>query len=64
MTFYEMYSSEIWSFIGGLFSGGICASLLTFQFVKQNHLYGSGSIVDQSGAKAQGDIVGGDKKTR
>jgi hypothetical protein len=55
--------SEIWSFLGGLISGGIGGSLLTLRYTRQNRVTGRGSIVDQSRSKAAGDIVGGSKRT-
>ncbi len=55
------YSSEIWSFLGGLIGGGIGGSLITLRFTRQNRATGRSSIVDQSGSKAGGDVVGGNK---
>jgi hypothetical protein len=57
------YSSEIWSFLGGLFGGGIGGSFLTLRYTRQNRVSGSGSVVDQSRSKAGGDIIGGSKRT-
>ena len=57
------YSSEIWSFLGGVVGGGISGSLLTLRYTRQNRVNGSGSIVDQSRSKAGGDIIGGSKRT-
>ena len=57
------HSPEIWSFLGGLISGGVGGSLLTFRLTRTNKVSGSGSVADQSGAKAGGDIVGRDKNT-
>jgi hypothetical protein len=50
--------AAILSFLAGLGGG----SLITLYFCR-NRVHGSGSIVDQSDARAGGDIVGGDKKT-
>ena len=63
LEFYHTYLSEIWSFIGGLVSGGIGGSLITVRLNRQNLAQGKGSIVDQSKSTAGGDIVGRDKKT-
>lgn len=59
--FFSQHSSEIWSFIGGLVGGGIGGSLLTLRITRQNRIGSGGSIVDQGGARAGGDIVGRDK---
>lgn len=61
---FGQYSSEIWSFLGGLVGGGIGGSLLTLKMVRQNSVNGSGSVVDQSRTRAGGDIVGGNKSDR
>ena len=58
---FGQYSSEIWSFVGGLVGGGIGGSFLTLRYTRQNRVIGGGSVVDQSGSKAAGDIVGGNK---
>jgi hypothetical protein len=60
---FTRYASEIWSFVAGLISGGVGGSLLTLRFKRQNRASGLGSIVDQSNASAEGDIVGRDKTT-
>ena len=51
------YIGEIVSFIAGLIGG----SLITLQF-KKTSASGNAKVTDQSGAKAGGDIVGGDQK--
>ncbi len=56
LDFVTQHSSQILSFLGGLVSG----SLLTFQLTK-NRATGTGSVVDQSRSRADGDIVGGNK---
>jgi hypothetical protein len=50
--------SEIISFLTGLAGG----SLLTLYF-KNQRVNGRGRVVDQSKARAGGDVVGGDKLT-
>lgn len=59
--FFGDYSSEIWSFLGGLIGGGIGGSFLTFRFDRQNRIGRDGKVVDQSRSQAGGDIVGGNK---
>ena len=54
------YLPEVLSFLAGLIGG----SLLTLKFTNRNIASGGSKITDQSSAKAGGDIVGGDKKTR
>jgi hypothetical protein len=49
--------SEIASFITGLIGG----SFITIRIVNRRNLINSGAIVDQSGVKAGGDVVGGNK---
>jgi len=58
---FGQYSSEIWSFVGGLIGGAVGGSLLTLRITRQNRVSHGGSIVDQSGSRAGGDIVGRDK---
>jgi len=48
--------------IGGLLSGLLGGSLLTLQLTKTMRADRHGNSVDQSGAKARGDIVGRDKR--
>ena len=59
MDLLKAHLPEIASFIAGALGG----SLLTFHYTRQNRVGGRGSIVDQSGAKAGGDVVGGNKTT-
>lgn len=54
----SQHFSEILSFVGGLLGG----SLLTLTITK-NTVRNGGSVVDQSKARAGGDIVGGNKTT-
>jgi hypothetical protein len=50
------YLSEILSFVAGLVGG----SLLTIKYYGKR---AGGKLIDQSGAKAQGDVIGGNKST-
>lgn len=50
------FLSEIVSFV----LGGVLGSFLTIQFKKQR-ASGKGNVVDQSGGRADGDMVGRDK---
>ena len=50
------YATELVSFV----IGGLIGSLLTINFKKQK-ASGHGNVVDQSGSKAAGDVVGRDK---
>ena len=52
------YISEIVSFVLGMLGG----SLLTFTLTRKSVSNG-GTIVDQGGSTAQGDIIGGNKST-
>lgn len=52
---------DFWNFISGLVTGTIGGSLLTFHFVKTVRADRHGTATDQSGARADGDIVGRDK---
>ena len=55
---------NLWSFLSGLVSGGLGGALLTLKYKNSSKkASGSGSIADQSNAKAGGDIVGRDKKS-
>jgi hypothetical protein len=56
------HAAEIGSFIGGLIAGAVGGSLLTLRITSQKRVVGGGSMVDQSGARAGGDVVGRDKK--
>ncbi len=59
--FLSEHLSEILSFLGGLATGGVTGSLLTLQIKREKRVGGRGSMIDQSGALAGGDIVGRDK---
>lgn len=52
------YITEIVSFVLGMVGGSFLTLTLTRKSVSNG-----GSIVDQGGATAQGDIVGGNKST-
>lgn len=58
MEFLSVHASEIISFA----AGGAAGSLLTL-FLKSLRGSGSANVIDQSRAKAGGDIVGRDKKS-
>ncbi len=53
---------DLWNFLGGLVSGLLGGTLLTLHFTKTMRAGGNGNTIDQSGAKARGDIVGRDKR--
>lgn len=57
MEFLDSHLSEILSFLAGLASG----SFLTLKIKKQK--VAQGTAVDQSKARAGGDIVGGNKSS-
>jgi hypothetical protein len=59
--FLSQHFSEILSFIGGLVTGGAGGSLLTLRIKRENRVSGHGTMTNQSGASAGGDIVGRDK---
>ena len=59
--FLSEHFSEILTFLGGLATGGASGSLLTLHIKREKRVSGRGSMVDQSGAAAGGDIVGRDK---
>jgi hypothetical protein len=61
--FLSEHFSEIVSFIGGLATGGVGGSLLTLHIKRETRVTGGGTMTDQSGASAGGDIVGRDKVT-
>jgi hypothetical protein len=58
------YASEILSFLAGLAGGGSAGSLITLRLTKKTSASGHGSISDQSGARAGGDVIGRDKITK
>jgi hypothetical protein len=58
------HAAEVGSFIGRLITGAVGGSLITLNVSRQNRVKGSsGTITDQSRARAGGDVVGRDKKT-
>ena len=61
--FVSQHISEIVSFIIGLVGGGTVGSILTLKFGGKNITATSqGTAVDQSKARAGGDMVGRDKR--
>jgi hypothetical protein len=54
---------EHWKDIATFLAGGLTGSFLTFRFTGKNNVRGRGSVTDQSGASAGGDVVGGNKTT-
>jgi hypothetical protein len=58
------HASEIWTFLAGLIGGGAAGSLITYRVTRTNRVNGRGSVVDQSGSAAGGDIVGRDKRSQ
>ena len=59
----ENWAFDIGSFIAGLLGGGgVVGYLVKLSFTKEMRSDGNGNAVDQSGAKAGGDIIGRDKK--
>jgi len=63
IDFLSNHAKEIGAFVSGLLAGGASGSWLTLRLSRKNQLSGAGSITDQSGARASGDIVGRDKTT-
>jgi hypothetical protein len=63
IDFLISHANEIGAFVGGLFAGGAGGSWLTLRLSRKNQLSGTGTITDQSAARAGGDIVGRDKTT-
>ena len=61
--FLSHYASQLGSFVGGLVAGALGGSLFTFHFTSKKEVGRGGMLVDQSGASARGDVVGGDKTT-
>jgi hypothetical protein len=59
--FLHQYVSEIWSFLAGLSGGAVGGSLITLRISRHKRVSGRGSMTDQSGSSAGGDIVGRDK---
>ncbi|MDR6821026.1 hypothetical protein ELG72_33350 (plasmid) [Rhizobium leguminosarum] len=64
MDFITAHFSEIVSLVIGLIGGGTIGSLVTFKIVGGQKASSGGSNVNQSGSKAGGDIVGGNKSSR
>lgn len=57
-------SLEFWDFLCGVIAGGLGGALVTLKIVKKTQNTGaSGNSVDQTRAKAAGDIVGRDKRS-
>ena len=55
---------DLWNFLGGVVAGGLGGAFLTLTITKKSqHTAGAGTTVDQSGAKAGGDVVGRDKRS-
>jgi hypothetical protein len=61
VEFVTVHFSEIISLLVGLLGGGTIGSLITFKVVGGQKASYGGSNVNQSGSKAGGDIVGGNK---
>jgi hypothetical protein len=59
--FLSQHLSEILGLLAALVAGGVGGSLITLRITRQNRVSGSGSVADQAGASAGGDIVGRDK---
>jgi hypothetical protein len=64
LDFILSHAHELGSFLGGLVVGAAGGSLITLRIARQNRVPGSGSIADQSRARAGGDIAGRDKTVR
>jgi hypothetical protein len=56
-------ADQLYWFFGGVATGGLAGSLLTFKLTHQNRASHGSTIVDQSGAHAGGDNVAGNKTT-
>jgi hypothetical protein len=63
MEFITSHFSEIISLIAGVVGGGTIASVVTFKIVSGQNASHGGRNINQSGSKAGGDIVGGNKST-
>ncbi len=58
----ELILEHLFTFLTGIVTGGAGGALITLTLIKKTYkLKGEGTITDQSGAKAEGDIVGRDK---
>lgn len=64
MDLITAHFSEIVSLIAGLVGGCTIGSLVTLKIVGGQKVSGGGSNVNQSGSKAGGDIVGGNKSIK
>lgn len=53
---------DFWNFFGGLITGVVGGGFITLKWTKSQKAEGRGNVVDQSGSKAKGDIVGRDKR--
>lgn len=58
----ELLSSYVSEILSG-FAGMVLGSFITYNITRQNRASGSSRLVDQSDARAGGDIVGGNKTT-
>ena len=54
---------DFWNFVGGLITGVVGGALITLKWTKTQKAEGRANVVDQSGSKASGDIVGRDKRS-
>jgi hypothetical protein len=61
--FLTSHGWDIWSAIAGFLGGGALGSLVTIKVVRGQNASGSGRNVNQTRARARGDIVGGNKST-
>jgi len=52
---------DVWKILIALLGGALGGGALGFRIGKKQSVIGSGTAVDQAGAKAGGDIVGGNK---
>jgi len=59
----DIWAEILW-FIGGAISGAIGGSLVTVRLQKRTSAKYGATAVDQSGAQAGGDVVGGNKTNR
>ncbi|MPR64305.1 hypothetical protein D7027_21200 [Ochrobactrum intermedium] len=58
------FTFDVSNFILGLLTGGVGGTLITYQVTKTLRAGTDGTAVDQSRAKAGGDVVGRDKTSR
>jgi len=52
---------DLWSLIAGALGGCTIGSFVTFRLYKGQNVNGNGRIVNQTRARAGGDIIGGNK---